>query len=122
MGKEFDYSNEAIEQRLEFVESLFAKYGAEPLDIDEKNREKFGQRRLYKYDGSYYRVDQMKFDEDEKPFIILSCTDDEKYADIGLLEDIDAFDFGDSDEKLEKGIRYAFGIEPYPEDYSSSGI
>ena len=122
MGKEFDYSSEAVEQRLEFVEALFTKYGAEPLDIDESNREKFGQRRLFKYNDSFYRVDEMKFEEDDKPFIILSCTDDEKYANIGLLEDIDALDFGDSDEKLEKAIRYAFGIEPYPDDYSSSGI
>ena len=120
MGKEF--TQDELEKRMDFVESMFVKYGAEPLEINEKHREKFGQRRLYKYEGSYYRVDQMKFDEDDKPFIILSCTDDKKYADIGLLEDIDAFDFGDSDEKLEKGIRYAFGIEPYPEDYSSSGF
>ena len=122
MGKEFDYSSEAIKQRLEFAEAIFTKYGAEPLEIDEANREKFGQRRLFKYNDSYYRVDEMKFDEEHKPFMILSYTDDVKYANIGLLEDIDALDFADSDEQLEKAIRYAFGVEPYPEDYSSSGI
>ena len=35
MGKEFDYSSEAIENRLQFIESLFVKYGAKALDIDE---------------------------------------------------------------------------------------
>ena len=49
---------------------------------------------------------------------MLSSTDEKKYADIGLLEDIDAFSAGMSDEQLEKQVRYVLGIEPYPEDYA----
>ena len=119
MGKESVFSEEAMEKRISFVESLFTKYGAEQVEMDEKAREKAGVKNVYTYDGSFYKVDALKFDEEADPFIVLSCTDEKKFADLGLFEDIDAFDFTASDEKLEKGVRYAFGIEPYPEDYSS---
>ncbi len=114
MGKEFTL--EELEKRMDFVESVFEKYGAQPLDLNEKNREKFGQRRIYKKDDSYFRVDHMEFQEGEKPFIVLSCTDDEKYASVGMLDDIDALEADISDEEMEIAVRRAFGIEPYPED------
>jgi hypothetical protein len=111
-------TEEMMEEKMRFVESVFEKYGAEPLDINEKNREKFEQRRIFKYKDSYFRVDHLKFEEDDKPYLVLGCTDDEKFAGVGLLEDIDAFSFDLTDEELEQEVRYAFGIDPYPEDYS----
>ncbi len=115
MGKEF--TQDELEKRMDFVESMFVKYGAQPLEINEKQREKFGQRRIYKHEDSYYRVDHMQFQDDETPFIVISCTDDEKYASVGMLDDIDAIEADRTDEEIEKSVRYALGVEPYPEDY-----
>ncbi len=115
MGKEF--TRDELEKRMDFVESMFVKYGAQPLEINEKQREKFGQRRIYKHEDSYYRVDHMQFQDDETPFIVISCTDDEKYASVGMLDDIDAIEADCTDEEIGKSVRYALGVEPYPEDY-----
>ncbi|WP_034446388.1 hypothetical protein [Butyrivibrio sp. AE2032] len=118
MGKEF--TQDELNKRMVFVESLFEKYGAKPQELNEKQREKFGQRRIFKHEDSFFRVDNMQFQEGEKPFIVISCTDDEKYASVGMLDDIDALEADVADEELEKAVRYAFGVEPYPEDYSSN--
>lgn len=112
------YTKDEIEEKLRFVESVFEKYGAVPMDINEKNMEKFHQRKIYLYKDNYYRVDSADFENNGEIFLVLSSTDDKKYADIGLLEDIDAFSAETSNEQLEKQVRYALGIEPYPDDYA----
>ena len=105
-----------IEKKLIFVESLFEKNGAIQEDINEKNREKYGQRRTFFYEGKYYRVDFLKFDEDTQPYMSISCTDEEKFAKIGLMEDVEALSFDMTDEELDTQVRRVFGIEPYPEE------
>ena len=105
-----------IEKKLIFVESLFEKNGAMPLDINEKNREKYSRRRIFKYCDKFYRVDVARFDEDSRPYMVISCTDEDKFAQVGLMDDIEALDFDVTDEELETQVRRAFGIEPYPEN------
>ena len=104
-----------IEKKLLFVESLFEKIGAKPLDINEKNREKYSQRSIFRYGDRFYRVDVARFDEDSSPYMVLSCTDEDKYAQVGLMDDIEALTFDMADEELEIQVRRVFGIEPYPE-------
>ncbi len=99
------YSEEIIENKLKFVESVFEKCGAKPLDINSKNREKYGQRVIYLYKNSYYRTDYLKFEDDERDYIVISCTSDEKFADLGLLDDIEALPFELAENELEKEIR-----------------
>ncbi len=99
------YSEEAIESKLEIVEFIFKKCGAEPLNINVKNREKFGQRVIYLYKNMYYRTDHLKFDDDERHYIVISCTKDEKFANIGLLDDIEALPFEMTEHELENEIR-----------------
>ncbi len=99
------YSEEIIENKLKFVESVFEKCGARPLDINTKNREKYGQRVIYLYKNSYYRTDHLKFDDDERNYIVISCTNEEKLANLGLLDDIEAFPFDIEEDELEKEIR-----------------
>ena len=110
-------TQEELEQKLQYVESVFEKYGAKPLDLNEKNREKFGDRRAFLYEGNYFRTGTMEFDANEDPFIVISCIDNEKFANVGVMEDIDAFAAGLGEQDIEKQVRYAFGIEPYPEEY-----
>lgn len=105
-------TEDEIEKMLVLVELLFEKNGAVPLDINEKNREKFGFRRTFKYGDKFYRVDQAKFEEDNRPYMVISCTDNEKYAQIGVMDDIDALGFDMSEEVLDRQVRIAFGLEP----------
>ncbi len=105
------YSEDFLEDKMKYVESVLEKYGAKPLGINKKNRDKFGQRITYLYNNSYYRVDFLKFEEDEKPYMVISCTDEKKYADIGIMEDVEAFPFELTDEEFEKEVRYALEID-----------
>ena len=100
---------------METTEALFEKYGAEPLDINQRNREMFGQRRTYMYGGNYYRVDHAVFDG--VPFMIFHSIDDPRYAAVGVMEDVEALPLTLTDEELDKEVRYLFGLEPYPENY-----
>ena len=108
-----------LSERMEYVESLFEKYGAAPLDINEKNRAKHGERAIFKRFDMYYRTGCMAFEDTGELFLVISCTDEEMYAGVGVMEDVAAFRPDESDEKIEKEVRYALGIEPYPEDYQS---
>lgn len=101
-------SLEYIEKQLQTVENIFLKLGASELEINEKNRQKFGQRKIFKYNGKYYRADCLHFDENDKVYISLSCTDDEQYANVGLLDDVDAFEIDLSEQSIENKIREMF--------------
>lgn len=107
-----EFTEEFIEERLQFVESMFEKFGAEPQEINEKNRNKFDQRKIYKYGGKFFRTGRLEFEEDdEKPFIVVSCTDNEDYAKVGLLDDVDAFEADLSDKSIECKVKDLFGME-----------
>ena len=102
--------SEDIEAKLQFVESLLVKLGGKPLEINAKNREKFNQRVTFLLDDHYYRVERMEFEDSDKLYVVLSCTDNEKYADIGLMDDIEAFSFDLPDEEVEKELKNALGL------------
>lgn len=102
-------------EQMERVERFFLQYGAVPQQINERNRELFGQRQTFLYQENYYRVDQAEFDG--TPFLIIDCIDDPKYAGVGVMEDVGALPVSLTEEQLEKEVRYALGIEPYPENY-----
>ena len=108
-----------LSEKMEYVESLFEKYGCTPLDINEKNRAKFGERVIYKRYDMYYRTGCMAFEDTGEIFLVISCTDEEKYAKVGVMEDVAAFKADESDEQIEREVRYALGIEPYPDGYHS---
>lgn len=105
------------ENKLDIVEKLFEKYGAKPLEINKKNREKFGERRIFFYQDNYYRVGKLLSEEDAEKYMVVSCIDDEKYAEIGMLEDIEAIPFSAGEAEIEKKIRLILGIDQYPENF-----
>ena len=111
------FSDEKYEKKMCYVESIFEKYGALPLDINQKNREKYGQRRTYLYKDIYYRLDHLIFEGDGKPYMIISRTEQAEYANAGLMKGMEAFSFELSEDRLENEVKFAFGIEPYPENY-----
>ena len=106
---------ETMDEKRKFLESLLARYGAVPTDLDRKNRERYDDSVIHEYDNSFYWVGTAGYDGQE--FLVLSCIDKRKYAELGLLEDMDVLAADSSDEQLEKSVRYALGVEPYPERY-----
>ncbi|MBR0409401.1 MAG: hypothetical protein IJI25_00135 [Eubacterium sp.] len=76
--------------------------------------EAFRIRRLEgnKYKDSYYRADTAEFDG--QIFIVISSIDDPAFAEIGIMEDIEAFPWDISDDMLEKEVRYVLEIDPEP--------
>ena len=108
-------SPEEMEARMAFMERCFEKYGAKALDINARNREMLGQRRTYQHGKDFFRIDQATFDG--IPFFVISSIDLPKLAEVGVMEDVEAFPVTLSEEKLEKEIRYALGVEPYPAKY-----
>ena len=107
---------ETMEELLEFVEELFVKYGAEKAGrFDENKAELLGVRVPYVYKGEFYRVEATVLDEQD--YIMISTIDDEKFANATVMDDIAAFPATYPKEKVEKEVRFALGIEPYPENY-----
>ena len=104
-----------MEELLQKAEALFIKYGAVPTPLNVENRMRFGERVIYERDGCYIRAGAALFDG--QPFLILSSIDRQKFAELGLLEDVDALPLDCPEERLEKAVRYALGVEAYPEVY-----
>ena len=93
------------------LEAIFEKYGAVQTELDQFS----GEGKVYAMDDSYYRAGTAIFEG--KEFLLISCIDQEKYAALGIMEDIDVLPIDTPEERLDKAVRYAFGIEPYPEKY-----
>lgn len=93
------------EEKLRFAESVLESCGAVPTDLNARNRELLGQRITYRYGALFYRIDQAVFDG--KSFLILNCADSERFAGIGLMEDVEAIDPDLSDDGIAAVIRAA---------------
>lgn len=104
---------DALERQLSLVESLFVLYGAVPQDINQRNRQLFGQRRPYLKDGVYYRADSACFDGQQ--VVIISSIDSPAYAEKGVMEDIDAFPADLPTDQVNKRVRYALGLTDDPD-------
>ena len=104
-----------LESRLQLLESYFVKYGAVPTDINMENRARFGQRATYQRDGIFFRADTMA--GRSGTLLVIEYSDDIEFAKVGSMDDASAFPADFPDERIEKEVRYAFEIEPYPDDY-----
>ena len=71
--------------------------------------------KIFFRNGSFFRAGTAEFDG--KEFLLLSNIDDPKFAALGIMEDVDVLSLDLEPERIEKAVRYAFGIEPYPEKY-----
>ena len=103
-----EISEEVLETKMRCAERFLEKCGAVPLDNNQRNREVLQQRRTYQYKNDYYRIDHAVFDG--RQFLIVSSTDVEKYAAIGLLEDVDAIPAEASESEIERGIKRALKL------------
>ena len=97
------------EETLRMAEGILERCGAVPTDLNRRNRELLGQRTTYRYGDAYYRIDQAEFDG--KSFVILGCADNERYASIGLMEDVEAIPPDLPEQEMEKILRGAMEAE-----------
>ena len=107
-----------MEEKLQKIEALFLRYGASPTELDEENRTRFGDRTIYECAGSYFRAGTASFDGQD--FLVISCIDKRKFAALGILEDVDVLPADCGEERMEKAVRYALGVEAYPAVYPES--
>ncbi len=98
-----------LERRLEFTEEKMLHYGACEVRTNEKNRKLLGWRKTFRYQKNYFRISSAEFDE--KAYIVFSSIDDRTYADVGLMEDIDAVLSDASDEMIDRKVRYVLGLD-----------
>ena len=102
------------EETLARIEALFVRYGAQPM-TGERSPALSGERSVSVRDGIFYRAGTAEFDG--QLFFLLSSVEREKFAEFGLLEDIDALPCDAGPEELDLAVRRAFGLAAYPEDY-----
>lgn len=102
---------ENTEHTLRYVEKLLLKYGAER--VPEEGEHLFHLRGTYVREGIYYRAESDEFEEGTA--IVLTASDNPEYARLGLGDNIAGFRVNLAEDAIEQEIRYALGIDPYPE-------
>ncbi len=100
-----------IEEKLEYLESLFVKYGAVSTDMKYGESEDGQKRCVYSFKGSFCCVGTLKFPESDDVYLVISCAEDEKFAKVGILDNVDAFGADVTEEEMDEKVRTAFGIE-----------
>ena len=104
------------EQVLDYIEELLQKYGAVPNpEENEKMRAALDLRPSFLRNGIYYRVESAVFEEGD--IIIITATENPDHAKVGAQDNIAGFSASLPEEKLEKEVRFALEIEPYPPTY-----
>ncbi len=113
-----------FEQIKDKIEKFIVMLGGIKLTIDlpymQISRSYFGgntiknisTRPVFKYQGEYYRVDEVCFPE--KPFIVIEGG---SFDDVmnNTMEDIDPFPYDLTDDELFNEVKMSLGIEPYPQ-------
>ncbi len=69
-------------------------------------------RPAFEYNGEYYRVDGICFDD--KPYIVIECGTYQELM-MNCMDDADPFPYDLTDEDLLNEVKYSLEIEPYPE-------
>ena len=109
MDKNNTSFEEKVENRLLFLEEMFMKFGAVETGIVSQDTE--DGRKIYLKGEKYYRAGTLKFPDSDEVYLVISCTDEEKYAHLGIMDDVDAFTPNLTDYELEEKVRFAFGID-----------
>ena len=97
---------ETLQNNIEVFEKKMIEYGAVMRDdFDADNREKFKLRPIYEYNGKFFRIGTIVFDEGDDPYIIVNAIDNEKYARLGVMEEIEAYPYDMTEERIEQVVK-----------------
>lgn len=117
-------TRQQLEEKKDLVERLLVQLGAVPTDLGRPHPVSsygagvaetfFSDRRVYRYGGSFYRVDEVLFRE--KPFLVVECAGREEDVRSGGMEDADPFpwDLGEEEllEELRELLKAAYKADP----------
>lgn len=117
-------SREDLDKKKDFVENIMLDLGAKIFEIDLPydlsvityywgEKETISQRKIFVFNGIYYRVDEIHFNDDDKPYIVLECGTFQELMN-NTMEDADPFPYDLSDEEIRNEVKYSLGIEEYP--------
>ncbi|MDE6594045.1 MAG: hypothetical protein K2K57_13415 [Oscillospiraceae bacterium] len=119
-------TREEFEKRKDFTEKVMLEAGAEIFDVklpyEQKTvrvigdiaHERYSQRRVFRFEDEYYRVDEVLFPE--KPFIVIEAGTLEELMN-NIMWDVEPFPYDLSDEEISNEVKYSLGILPYPSSY-----
>ena len=62
-------------------------------------------RPIYEYNGKFIRIGTIVFDEGDDPYIIVNAIDNEKYARLGVMEEIEAYPYDMTEERIEQVVK-----------------
>ena len=94
-----------LKHNMDLFEKIMLAHGAELMEeFDEENRDKFELRPIYKYNGNFFRIGSLVFDEGEDPYIIVNAIDNEKFARIGIMEEIEAYPYDMPEARIEEVV------------------
>ncbi len=101
-----------ISEKMDYFEKILEKNGAIKRDeFNELNREEFGERVTYQKGEYFYRIDKVQFDPDEPPYIVVSAIDKEKFAKVGIMEEIEAYPYDIPNERIEEVVPEILSME-----------
>ncbi|MBR6228278.1 MAG: hypothetical protein IKQ97_00905 [Eubacterium sp.] len=95
-----------LEHNMNLFEERMLAHGAVMRDdFDVENREKFGMRSIYEYQDKFFRIGTLVFDEGEDPYIIVNAIDNERYARIGIMEEIEAYPYDMPEARIDEVVK-----------------
>ncbi|MEE3467418.1 MAG: hypothetical protein VZQ83_03155 [Eubacterium sp.] len=100
-----DMVKETLAMNVERFEKAMEEHGAVlRSDLDSENIEKFELRPIYEYKGNYYRVGTLVFEGESDPYIVINAIDNERFAQIGVMEEIEAYPYDIPEERVREVV------------------
>ena len=103
---------QTLEKNIERFEQALEVCGAKKRgDLDEKNIDKYNLRSIYEYNGNYYRIGTLSFEEEKDPYIVVNAIDSEKFAKIGVMEEIEAYPYDMPEDRIKEVVAESLQAE-----------
>ena len=94
-----------IRRNIGIFEEKMVERGAvlrDEFDVD--NREKFELRPIYEYKGNFFRIGVLLFEDEGDPYIVVNAIDNERFAKIGIMEEIEAYPYDIPEYRIDEVV------------------
>jgi len=101
-----DTVKQTLDRNIVRFEQAMKDYGAVVRsDLDKSNVEKYDLRPIYEFKGNYYRVGSLVFDDEkDTPYIVINAIDNQRFAEIGVMEEIEAYPYDMPEERIREVV------------------